>query len=217
MRCATASSESVPPPVGLTNAPCKTDDHRAHREHFRDRVYLVHRNKCSRFFALSLVAASLVLPYAAASAQVAGYRLGAHIINYRTLPCKDNFGDQLCAPGGGVSVRLRRGKVVEIDSTWVAVYDDYVAASDVWQRMQGALVARFAMPDSVRIMNPLRLPEAYFDGVGAFWTKANWCAVLTIKTGDRNSKTVAFIDLTVEKRGAWASPCSVYPYLAPSP
>jgi hypothetical protein len=66
-------------------------------------------------------------------------------------------------------------------------------------------------------MNTLRLPPAYSEGLAVFWTKAEWCAVLTVKIAASRSYVLVPLDLTVEKHGTWGYECSVYPYLEPSP
>ena len=168
----------------------------------------------SMFFvaALGLLAASV-----AASAQVAGYRVGTGNLDLRAIPCKENDGDDLCQPKGEIYLRIRHGNLVEIDTSWLADYSGFLTASDVWRRVQRPFLKRFGPPDSVRIMNHARLPKAYSDGVAAFWTKPDWCGVLTIKTEVKKDQIFAAIDLTIEKQGTWSINCSVYPYLQSSP
>ena len=94
-----------------------------------------------------------------------------------------------------------------------------VTAQDVWRRIQGRFIDRFGQPDSVRTMNALRLPKAFSGGLAAFWTKAGWCGVLTVKTipGPDQAYVLSAIDITLEKLGTWGSEnCSVFPFLVPS-
>jgi hypothetical protein len=151
-------------------------------------------------------------------AQIAGYRVGTSKLDLRTIPCRQNEQDQLCQPNGDIFLRVRGGILVEIDTSWQwssQRQNEFLRAPDVWRRVQGPFVTRFGPPDSVRIMNQTRLPKAYEDGVAAFWTRRDWCGVLTVMTYTERLPVTAVIDLTIEKKGTWFIDCNVL-YLAPS-
>lgn len=156
----------------------------------------------------------------ALQAQIAGYRVGSKGIDVRAIACEHNEPeDLLCRPSGDVYLRFRRGVLVEIDTSYSLTDTALVTAPDVWRRIQGRFIDRFGQPDSVRTMNALRLPKAFSGGLAAFWTKAGWCGVLTVKTipGPDQAYVLSAIDITLEKLGTWGSEnCSVFPFLVPS-
>ena len=174
------------------------------------------RNHLVSLYALGL-ALALLGATRGLCAQVAGNRVGTRNLDLRAIPCSKNEGDVLCQPTGNVYLRIRGGTLVEIDTSWTDYKSEFVSAPDIWHEMQTAIVARFGSPDSVRIMNSLKMPRAYSDGLAAFWTKPGWCEVLTIKTSAESTPHVfVSIELTVEKQGTWFVDCSVYPYVESS-
>ena len=149
------------------------------------------------------------------SSQIAGYSVGTRGLNVRAMPCSRNRQDYLCQPSGEVYLRIHDGEVIEIDSSWTRETTVFISSPDVWRDIQAVLIARFGEPDSVRTMNTLRLPPAYSEGLAVFWTKPEWCAVLTVKTEGFQGGFLVPIDLTIDKRDTAGYSCSVYPYLEP--
>jgi hypothetical protein len=169
----------------------------------------------TRTSAVRLIALLLLTVAPESYAQVAGYRVGAVLRDEHSVPCRRDGADMLCEPSGDVYLRVRRGTIVEVDSSWVSSVTGFTTSPDIWRQSEHEFAARFGTPDSVRVMNKSRLPRAFADGVAAFWTKGGWCAVLSIKTDPKNPETNLWFDLTAEKRTSSITDCSVYPDLEP--